>query len=81
MITARLLAYDGPAVRRHVSRHIRRQQQHIKEIERLRKRKQGCAEIVPVWHWEFSYRSRPGHFFPLARWSPRLAVPATRRRT
>jgi DNA-binding GntR family transcriptional regulator len=35
VIVARLLRHDTPAVWHHVTRHIRHQRQHIKEIERL----------------------------------------------
>ena len=38
VIVARLLRYDTPAVRHHVTRHIRHQVQHITTIERLLKR-------------------------------------------
>lgn len=38
VIVARLLGHDRPAVRHHVTSHIRHQQQHIATIERLLKR-------------------------------------------
>lgn len=38
VIVARLLAHDSPAVRHHVTSHIRHQQQHINEIQRLLKK-------------------------------------------
>ncbi len=38
VIVLRLLARDTPEVRHHLGRHIRHQQQHIREIARLLKR-------------------------------------------